>query len=302
MKAPNNGTLKLVMIKTKTNSYISDNIKNEGYHHTELSKLVIDGEQLESTYNKDWFKVKDVPTKIEKMKPAQKINQRYELKEGYPESELTPKIVQTSDFYDKYEDVSGLYTYKYDEVEGGLEEIEFEVNVIEELDVEFEMKRVDYKPEYNFLDKLETHPILLPSKPCKLTHKQSYDIIRNHIKHNIDSKYARVTSDYDFCLTVKKVIELYEPQSYQVNLNAGHSRRKPKYETRFKINKELTIFEVAPKVYNEYTVVTPFTGDNYDDLLNNIEKYLNELMSKINEPLKECECCKGNGVILNDNN
>ena len=301
---PNNNqdSLKLVMIKSKSNNYISDNVKNEGYFHTKIPSLIFDGIKLESTYNKDWFKISSVPTKIERMKPKQKINQRYELKEGYPESELTPKVVPSSEFYDEYESVSGLYTYKYDEVDEGLEEVEFELNIIEELDTGFEIKEVKFQPQYNFLDKLETHPILLPMKPCKLTHQQSYNIIRNHIKNNIDSKYARITSDYDFCLTVKKVIELYTPRQYQVDINAMHKRRKPKYETRFQKNREVTIFEVAPKSYQDYTVVTPFEGNDYDDLIKNIDGYLNELMIKINEPLKECECCKGNGVIINDNN
>lgn len=62
----------------------------------------------------------------------------------------------------------------------------------------------------------------------------------------------------------------------------------------------LKFLKLPPSHRDGYTVVTPFEGANYDDLINNIESYLNELITKINEPLKECECCKGNGVILND--
>lgn len=292
--------LKLVVIKSKTNIYISDNVNNESYFTSRIEDLIFDGEQLEKTYAKSWYKINGIPTKIEKKRPNQRINTRYELKEGYPESELTPKVVEASSFYDEYDAVSGLYTYKYDELEGGLEEIEFEVNVIEELDFGFEITEKRFTPKYDFLSVLSTHPVLLPLKPCKLTHQQSYNIIREHIKNNIDSKYARITSDYDFCFTVKKVITLYQPKQYTVDINAGHKRRKPKYETRFQQSREVEIFEVAPKTYNSYTIVTPFEGDNYDDLVKNIEEYLSELMEKINAPLKECECCKGLGVIVND--
>lgn len=36
-----------------------------------------------------------------------------------------------------------------------------------------------------------------------------------------------------------------------------------------------------------------------EDLKNNIDNYLKHLISIINEPLKECIHCNGNGVVLN---
>ncbi|WP_249074010.1 hypothetical protein [Lysinibacillus sp. BPa_S21] len=290
------------MITSNSNNYISDNVNNEGYFYTKLSNLLFDGKNLENTYDNNWFKIDSIPTKIEKVKPKTKINQRYELKEGYPESELTPKVVNCSDFDDNYDEVRGLYTFKYDEVEEGFEDVEFEVNVIEEVDGEFEMKQLQYTPKYNFLDKIQTHPKLLPLKPCKLSNEQSYKIIRDFVKNNINSKYAAITSDYYFCFTVKKKIELYEPRQYQVDINSGYKRRKPKYETRYQRSREVTVFEVAPKPYQSYTIVTPFEGASYEDLLVNIDTYLNDLITKINEPLIECECCKGTGVIIDGNN
>lgn len=295
-------TLKLIMITSKSNNYISDNVNNEGYFHTKIADLLFDGQKLERTYDKSWLKINSIPKKIERVKPKSRINQRYELKEGYPEGELTPKIVSYSDFDDNYDEVRGLYTYKYDEVEEGFEDVKFEVNVIEEVEGEFEMKQLQYTPKYNFLDQIQTHPKLLPLKPCKLTHEQSYKIIRDFVKNNIDSKYAVITSDYDFCFTVKKKIELYEPRQYQVDINMMHKRRKPKYETRYQRSREVTIFEVAPKSYQSYTIVEPFEGNSYEDLLMNIDTYLKELITKINDPLTECECCKGTGVIFDVNN
>lgn len=294
--------VQLIAIKTKDKVYISDNIKNESYFYSKLENFIFDGQELKKTYRKNWFQLDFMPTKISRQKPKKRINQRYELKSGFPESELTPKVIPYEKFDESYEDVSGLYTYKYEEEEEGLEDIEFVVNVIEEIEGEFSLTEVKYQLKHNFLDTLNTHPILLPSKPCSLSKEESYKIIRNHIKNNIDPKYAEITSDYDFCFTVKKKIRLHEPESYTVNINAMHKRRKPKYETRFNKHRSVTIFEVAPKAYQSYTVVSEFTGDNYEDLENNINTYLNELMTKINEPFIECECCKGLGVIIDDNN
>lgn len=301
-KGNGESVLKLAAIKTKEKVYITDNIENKSYFYTELKELLFDGQLAKSTYDNNWFEIPSIPNKIEKQRPKSKINQRYELKAGFPESDLTPKIVSYIDFNEEYDDVRGLYTYKFDEIEEGLDELKFEINIIEEVDGAFEMKRQEYKPIYNFLDKITTHPKLLPLKPCKLSNEDSYRIIRNHVKANINPKYAEITSDYDFCFTVKKKIELYKPRQYQVDINAMYKRRKPKYETRYQQSRSVEIFQIAPKPYQNYTVVTPFEGENYEDLLKNIDTYLDDLMKVINEPLKECKCCKGNGVVLDANN
>src|SRR5690606_15220463 len=113
---------------------------------------------------------------------------------------------------------------------------------------------------------------------------------------NIDPKYAEITSDYDFCLTVKKKIEI-EPEEYRVNINAAYSRRKPKYETRFNRSRSVEIYKTSPEGYQGYPTVDNFTGKDADDLKKNVDNFLEELMKKINEPLVECGCCKGKGVV-----
>ncbi|PKR83507.1 hypothetical protein [Heyndrickxia camelliae] len=303
MYKSNDSTLKLVAIKTKSKILISDNINGENYFHTRLDNYFYDGEKPTKTYHKDWFEFKQMPTKIEKQLPAKRINERYELKEGFSETELTPKVInksyidEDSDFYE----VKGLYDFKYETQEAGFEEIPFEITIAEEIDGEFEIVKMEHEPKYSLLDRITTHPVLLQTKPCYLTKEESYRIIRNHVKSNINSKYARVTSDYDFYFTVEKVIELYEPHSYEVNVNAAYSRRKPKYEKRYQRNRTQKIYEVAPKPYNSYPVVEPFTGKDYTDLKNNIDTFLHNLMEMINEPVVECKHCKGRGVVLNEN-
>ena len=86
-----------------------------------------------------------------------------------------------------------------------------------------------------------------------------------------------------------------------MDINALHKRRKPKYETRFKRDRKHVIYEAAPKPYNNYPVVTPFEGNNLKSLQDNVEKFLHEIITYINEPLIECKCCKGRGVITNGN-
>jgi hypothetical protein len=121
-----------------------------------------------------------------------------------------------------------LYDFKYETEEAGFESIPFEITIAEEIDGEFEIVKMEHTPKYNLLDRITTHPVLLQTKPCYLTNEESYKIIRNHVKVNINPKYAKITSDYDFCFTVEKVIELHKTYEYTVNVNANYSRRKPK--------------------------------------------------------------------------
>ncbi|MGG1659584.1 hypothetical protein [Brevibacillus sp. NRS-1366] len=292
--------LRLIAIKTKAKVFISDNIKNDSYYHSSIKNYLFDGEIPKETYRKSWYEVKTVPTKAERKVAPERINERYELKAGYPESELTPKVIYERyiDEDSQYAEVIGLYEKKFELSEETYEELQFEINVIEELD-QFEITQQQYDLRFNFLDTLNYHPVLLPTRPCKLTKEESYKIIRDYIKHNIDSRYAYVSSDYDFCFTVKKRIELYKQESYQVDVNQN-TRKKPKYETRYRKTRDVTIFEVAPKAYQSYPIVQEFKGENEKDLQNNIDNYLSELINEINRPYTECVHCKGYGVILKE--
>ncbi|MER1274847.1 hypothetical protein RJD11_09825 [Bacillus velezensis] len=294
--------MKLIGIKTNNCFLVSDNIEGKKYFHSQLDELFFDGKRATETYKSDWFKLDKEPSVIEKQMPAKKINHRYELKEGFQETDLTPQVINVSyiDEESEYYEVKGLYDLKFEEVPQQNEKIEFEMNVIEEIDGELKLQSHNFNLNYNLLDRIQTHPMLLETKPCHLSREESYKIIRNHIKANINPKLARVTSDYDFCFTVVKVLELYKPHEYVVDLNAMYKRRKPKLEKRFQTKREVEIYNVAPKAYQSYPIVEPFSGKDVEDLKSNIKKFLDDLMAKINEPLVECECCKGRGVILNE--
>ena len=155
------------------------------------------------------------------------------------------------------------------------------------------------------IDKIVFPTPVLAVRPSQLSSVDSYEIIRNYIKDNIDPKVAVITSDYDFCLTVQKRIPLAEKQkyTYDANLNFFSNRkRKPKIVTDFKVERKMTCFECAPlkdgKVYNGYTRCVEFEGNSWEDLQNNINSYLEELIKEINKPIIDCDKCKGCGVLL----
>jgi len=150
---------------------------------------------------------------------------------------------------------------------------------------------------YYELEELLTPDLVLHNRPCYINQDNTYNIVRNYIKENINPKYARVSADYDFCLTVKKLIHI-KPfvKSTETKKSNGRSYAKPKFKTQTISTKEVEIFEMCPsKKYNTYTPIDGFKGDSLADLVENMKLYLGTLMDTINAPVHECESCGGLG-------
>ena len=285
-------SLKFLIVNTKEQGmFIKHTHDNYSASYSEIPQLFFDDKKLVSTYKTGWFKISNIPTIIQKKGADTRVNVRYELKAGYPVSELTPQTISGSDF-DSDDEIAGLYRYEFDTVEGELENVEFKIEVLDEVD-NFYVEKPKFPSTAMLIDELTSHPDLLMDKPRKISSQALYKLIREHVKANIDRKYATISSDYDFCFTVQKVIA-HSPVSHTVDVG----KRKPKYETRYTKQRTVIVYETAPKTYNSYPVIQPMTGKNQIDLEEKIEVFLSELMEKINQPLIECECCKGMGVIL----
>ncbi|MFK5882928.1 MAG: hypothetical protein QM489_01155 [Candidatus Izemoplasma sp.] len=44
--------------------------------------------------------------------------------------------------------------------------------------------------------------------PCEISSQDLYNIIRERVKQNINYENAAITSDYDFCFTVKRKLQV----------------------------------------------------------------------------------------------
>ena len=215
--------IEFIIIKTDKNGmFISDNTKGEGYFNSQIKNLIFDESILEATPRKDWYKLTTIPKTIKIKGQQQYTNRRYELKEGFPISELTPKTIAYDEMGDE-SDVYGLYSFKHDTIEAEWEEIEFEIEILSE-ENNFYLETPKYKGTPSLITQLTTHPALQYDRPCSLSGKELYKVLRNYINLYIDGRFAKVTSNYDFCLTVEKVITLNEKESYTVG--AG-TKRKP---------------------------------------------------------------------------
>jgi len=286
-----------IVIKTdKDGMFISDNVEGKSYFNSRIHNLLFDDLALVKTPKDNWYKIDHLPNKVTEKTKNQTVNNRYELKAGFPVSDLTPQTIPYDEM-DEDSDIKGLYSYTFDTIEGAWEEIEFNIEILSEED-RFYVEKPKYLGTPSLITQLTTNPALYPQRDCIISGKEFYKIIRNYIKTFIDGKYAKITSDYDFCLTVEKVIHLNEPVPYTVG---GGTKRKPTTITRYRDTRAVVVLKTSPEGYSGYPTQKGISGENQEDLDNKVTKYLEDLITEINSPMKDCVCCKGRGVILEDN-
>ena len=295
-----------------------------------LPNLIFNGsEKVEPTFDRNWFFLKSAPLKIQKVESSKKENWRYELKDKTladrfkTEYKIEDIINYDNDCGFKLEffEIKGLYEEKFDTLPERLVDVEFKLIQLAEIEEiknpTFSYKVVDrYKQEitekdvtYNSISKIITPSILLPQTPVSITSEQMYKLVRAYIKENINTKVSVITSDYDFCFTVKKRVTLAETCSYvRDEVIWGKSRRKPKKIEVFVDSRDVQIFEMtnAKDNYKGYTVIGGMKGSSVEDLQSKIDGYLKNLVDFINEPVVECANCLGKGVtfpqiVKNDN-
>lgn len=309
-------TDKEVFIQLDTSGYRSN-------HDTH--RFLFDGVKSFDTFHKDWARINKVPGSVKQFEGKTGANYRFDLKNPALESHKIPKSIpqaeinidEDGEWKEPYSGLESLYEFKYDEVAETYKDVEFSLNIVMNIDKiedysgfsydvnkskwehEGTIKLTDTSIRHPMVDEILFPNIILPSRPSSLSSLDSYRIIRQHVKTNINPKYACISSDYDFCFRVEKVIELNKPESYKCDISSIRSK-KPKYETRYRNDRKVTIFEMtySPENYKGYTPIPGFTGKNHKDLKQNIDKFLKELMKKINEPLKDCLHCNGMGVIV----
>ncbi len=141
--------------------------------------------------------------------------------------------------------------------------------------------------------------VLRSEVPCSLSSVQVYGIVRKYIKENINGKYARITSDYDFCFTVQKVVPLNKPYTFQSSFNSG-TKRRPRYAMIDVKEKLYTVFEMTNDKdnYKGYTPIGGISAESERDLNKQIDDYCSELIEAINAPLVECKHCGGYGFHI----
>lgn len=317
--------INIEIIKTDKCWFIKE-ILNNSWGNGNIENLYFNGNKPKQTFSKKWFQIekpKDNNLIIEKEKKGEKINQRYVIKDKEYISNKLPEIIKYEDrdkyydaYYEDYKILNDFYNYEYDEKEPYKQKIDFDYKILCEienyefpLNFEYEaIHRWNYKEEpymikrdsinHQEIDKIIFPEILLTNRPCCLSSKQMYDITRQYIKENIDNSIAKITSDYDFCFKVEKIVKLLEPETIIYN-NIFARTKKEREKTHYKVKeyKQVVIYEMThnQENYRGYTAIEPMYANSEDELKEKIDTWLKELIKKINKPLEQCPYCKGTG-------
>lgn len=290
--------LKINAVITDSGVFINDTVN--GYSSSTLERFFIDGEKPKRSHVKNWFVIDEMPVSIKRQEPDSRKYKQWELIDPDMESKALPLIVEYDELsYDN--SIADLYTLDYEVVPGELVDIPFEVEVITEVKnfrlppkVDYTVKKKDRARtvevvidntnfEHQLLDKLIIPEVLIHEYPCKLPSSELYQIVRQHIKENIDTRHARITSDYDFCFKVRKIVPIVGPGKIDHNsLMDGTFYQK---ESLIK-EEEFDIFEMTSENerYKGYTPIKGISANNQTELKEKIDKFLDELMKFINEP------------------
>lgn len=314
--------LNVIMIKTDKGCFITDCKATSGYdydyHKTQIDKLLFDGELPTTTYVKNWFFIKQYPQMIQKQMPSYDVNIRWELKNKDVESKVLPLMKDSMDDIEYEDPIRDLYKRLADREEGKLEDVAVEFDVLLEVD-NFEFPpdfKYDWLDTSNFqktqrkitkanikhqlLDKLIIPELLLHNTPCEISSVDLYRLTREYVKRNIDNTCAKITSDYDFCFTVKKMIPLFKPREYTYT-NPFATKKKDREKVNHAVDKfrEVEVFQMTDNQqnYKGYTAIKAITANNEQELKDKIDFFLEDLMRHINEPLIACSCCEGKGYL-----
>lgn len=303
-----------------------------------LNIVEINGKDVTSLVpNNGWYHFEGELKDFKKRNPLKKEQTRWKLINPELASDkipLTLDMEQLKKVWDSDEDeytycgpyasLASLYQADYTELPAEIVPVEVELVKLRDLHIEnyeapSEMKIQVQDGNYGGklqvqdlskvavfadIERMLTPDFLLHTRPCYLTSEQVYKIVRAHILNNIDGKVARVTSNYDFCFVVEKVIET-KPYTVKTEklTSSLRSYKPPRFTTATKTTKQQKIFEMTWKGahhgggYNGYTCIEPWEANSLQELYEYIQQYLKDLMQEINKPVVECQHCNGLGCI-----
>lgn len=313
-----------------------------GYYPQELSKLYLINNRVVSPLNNNWFLLDDQEiTSVKKKVPESQVQVGWELDStnqiaglGLPKTQTMEELKY---FYNSSEEeyqyqgllagVGNLYKKVFETVPECWEDVDFEIQIIRNLEIEniskpVEMKIMSYhqgnfgvKPlefdlksvtTWDELEKILTPEFLLHERPCEISSQNLYKIIRTHIVQNLDRTKCKITSDYDFCFTVKRLVQV-KPYVVKIEQYKGafKSYNPPKFKNETITVKEVDCFEMTHdqgdgngRGYKGYTIIPALKANNLKQLSEYLKQYLDDLITNLNTPVVECQHCNGTGHIV----
>lgn len=269
-----------------------------------------------------YYKLDEPIKSLQTLSPCYRVQTGWQLKDASLSSERIPGTLtmeqitfdQYGDPCGEYANMQGLYTATYEVKDEELEDAEFTVTDLGELTITDFAKPETMRVEsyannklieqdlssvvvYEDFERIFTPEFLLYKRPCSLTSKQVYGIVRAHIQRHINSAVASITSDYDFCFEVKKVVYDEAPPTGQ------HMVSKRRKHVKAGAPRMVPVFSMTWRGYRGnggyegYDCIDGWTANSLKEMEQHIKEYLDRLMTEINRPVKVCSHCDGHGYI-----
>ncbi|ETS31100.1 hypothetical protein BB987_09320 [Photorhabdus temperata] len=318
--------LQINIIKTNVGKcFITDcneiNGYNFNYHKTQIDKLLFDGHKPKETFARCWFEIPIYPKKVEILITGERKNKRFKLKDDELQSSKFPLEIPLNERNEFDEDMlTSLYFLAYDIAPDYLKQINVYFNLICEVDnfkdaPEFNypaVRKYDFSEQqysvtnqnikHSLIDCIVVPAPLRANSPCEISSKEMYDLVRQHVRDNINPKLARISSDFGFCFEVKKIIPILEPHIYSYHdVFARTKKQREKLHFKTAKSKEISIYQMthAQENYKGYTAIKGFSASNEWELKEMIDNFLSELMNTIHTPIEQCSHCNGTGYLQN---
>ncbi len=334
-------SVKFLAYKTNLGLILKSNVP---YYPQDLSKLYLINNKIVSPLNKSWFLLDDQEIiSVQKKVPESQVQVGWELDSNNQIAGLGLPKTQTMEelkyFYnsdkEEYEyqgplaGVGNLYQKVFETIPEYWEEINFEIQIIRNINIEIEnisnpieMKIMSYhqgdfgiKPlEFDLksvttwgeLEKILTPEFLLHERPCEISSQNLYKIIRTHVIQNLDRSKCKITSDYDFCFGVKRIVPVKPYVVKNEQYKAGFkSYNPPKFKNETVTTKEVDCFEMTHdqadgngRGYKGYTIIPALKANNLKQLSEYLKQYLDDLITNLNTSVLECQHCAGTGHIV----
>ena len=327
MNAPVQKPVEILQYKTNVGYFVK---AQSSYSYHICSNMFYNG-VADTNYNRinGYIKLDNELTSVQqKIQPTKKIL-HYTLKDKELESSKLPLVV--SQYWDEEEEetkllgVEGyeaLYEPVFEETPEELVDVPFVVINMGEYTIDnptnIKQRKIRSASEgsygnskvieqelknvvaYDDIVKLLTPEFALEQVPCKLSSHQMYKIVRQYLLENLDMKENIITSNYDFCFTVKKRVHT-KPF---ITSESSYSGKKLKTKQVQKNEKQVEVFEMTYSGYKGaggyegYTCIPALHGETLQDLSDKLDEYLYDLVHILNKKVHECECCNGTGHIV----
>ncbi len=315
--------VKIMMVKTDKGCFISDCYALHGYdfdyHKSIIPELFFDGKKAVKTYYPHWYFIEKYPDSVQKEQAGSMINKRFEIKNKALISDKMPAVIPYSERENYDGDmIDGLYSYFSDKEPNCMVDFPCDFEVLCEVEgynfppkIGYEaIAKINYANakytvsnadvQHQMLDKVIFPAVLLHNRPCKFSSKTMYDITRQYIMNNINNSVARITSDYDFCFEVVKVVPLIKPETVVfLDMFAKTKKEQTKPQTAIRRYDEVTIFSMTHdrKNYEGYPVIPEMCANSEEELQAKVDEWLLEIIRIINAPLCQCPNCGGTGYV-----